>query len=93
MAKPSNWSGTTRYRSTTATLTWRRCWRAWAFRRLRLFQAAPYLASGELVKVLADWSRPAVPMHVVYPPNRHLSAKVRAFVDWAAELFAKHPHL
>jgi LysR family transcriptional regulator for bpeEF and oprC len=43
--------------------------------------------------VLADWGRPSVPLHVVYPPNRHLSAKVRAFVDWAAELFAKHPHL
>jgi hypothetical protein len=29
----------------------------------------------------------------VYPPNRHLSAKVRAFVDWTAEVFARHPHL
>ena len=27
-------------------------------------------------------------MHVVYPPNRHLSTKVRVFVDWVAELFA-----
>jgi len=57
------------------------------------FAAAPYLESGELVRVLADWSRPPIPVHVVYPPNRHLSAKTRAFVDWAAELFAKHPHL
>jgi DNA-binding transcriptional LysR family regulator len=57
------------------------------------FQAAPYLASGELVELLPEWSCPTVPIHVVYPPNRHLSAKVRAFVDWTAELFAKHPHL
>ena len=57
------------------------------------FQAAPSLASGELVEVLPDWIRPPIPLHVVYPPNRHLSAKVRAFVDWTAELFAKHPHL
>jgi LysR family transcriptional regulator for bpeEF and oprC len=57
------------------------------------FQAAPHLASGELVPVLADWTNPAIPMHVVYPPNRHLSAKVRAFVEWAAELLAKHPHM
>jgi hypothetical protein len=28
-------------------------------------------------------------MHVVYPPNRHLSARVRAFVEWAAELFGR----
>ncbi|MDB5858886.1 MAG: LysR family transcriptional regulator [Ramlibacter sp.] len=57
------------------------------------FQAAPYLASGELVPVLPDWTRPAIPLHVVYPPNRHLSAKVRAFVEWAAELLAKNPHM
>ena len=58
-----------------------------------LFAVAPYLASGELVQVLPDWSRPRIPVHVVYPPNRHLSAKTRAFVDWAAELFGKHPQL
>jgi DNA-binding transcriptional LysR family regulator len=57
------------------------------------FAAAPYLASGQLVRVLADWSIPPVPIHVVYPPNRHLSAKTRAFVDWAVELFAKHPNM
>ena len=53
------------------------------------FGAAPYLASGELVEVLADWPHPPIPIHVVYPPNRHLSARVRAFVEWAAELFAR----
>jgi LysR family transcriptional regulator, regulator for bpeEF and oprC len=53
------------------------------------FSVAPYLASGQLVQVLPDWSRAPIPVHVVYPPNRHLSAKVRAFVDWTAELFAK----
>jgi len=25
----------------------------------------------------------------VYPPNRHLNGKVRVFVDWAVEVFAK----
>lgn len=58
-----------------------------------IFTVAPYLASGELVQVLPDWTRPPLPIHVVYPPNRHLSAKVRAFVDWAAQLFAAHPHV
>lgn len=53
------------------------------------FAAAPYLASGELVEVLPDWRHPVIPMHVVYPPNRHLSAKVRAFVEWTADLFAR----
>ena len=52
------------------------------------FIAAPYIASGQLVRVLADWACPPVPVHVVYPPNRHLSGKVRAFVEWAVEVFA-----
>jgi DNA-binding transcriptional LysR family regulator len=57
------------------------------------FTAAPHLERGELVEVLPEWTREPLPVHVVYPPNRHLSAKVRAFVDWTAEVFAKHPHL
>lgn len=52
------------------------------------FAVAPYLASGELVEVLPDWSHPLIPIYVVYPPNRHLSARVRAFVEWTVELFA-----
>jgi DNA-binding transcriptional LysR family regulator len=57
--------------------------------RLATFQAAPYLASGALQPLLLDWCATTVPLHVVYPPNRHLSAKVRVFVDWVAELFAR----
>lgn len=51
--------------------------------------AQPYIESGELVPLLSDWSSDPLPLHVVYPPNRHLSAKVRVFVDWVADLFAK----
>ena len=57
------------------------------------FIAQPYIDRGELVRIMADWIREPRPIYVVYPPNRHLSAKVRAFVDWAADLFAKHPQL
>jgi len=57
------------------------------------FMAAPHLADGTLVQVLPDWEVPPIPVYVVYPPNRHLSAKVRSFVDWAAELFGQNPHL
>lgn len=57
--------------------------------QVALFGAAAHLRSGELVEVLKDWTRPPIPLHVVYPPNRHLSAKVRAFVEWAADLFSQ----
>lgn len=57
------------------------------------WQAQQHLASGALVQLLPQWTQPLLPIYVVYPPNRHLSAKVRAFVDWAAELFVQEPHL
>ncbi len=57
------------------------------------WQAQRYLDSGALVQLLPDWTQPPLPVYVVYPPNRHLSAKVRAFVDWAAELFQREDHL
>lgn len=57
------------------------------------FQAQKHLKAGTLVQLLPDWTQPLLPVYVVYPPNRHLSAKVRAFVDWTAELFQRDPHL
>jgi LysR family transcriptional regulator, regulator for bpeEF and oprC len=45
---------------------------------------------GALQLVLGDWFAEPAPMHIVYPENRHLSRKVRVFVDWVAELFAEH---
>ena len=52
------------------------------------FMAQRYLNDGSLVSVLDDWRRPPHPMHILYPPNRHLSAKLRVFVDWISEVFA-----
>jgi LysR family transcriptional regulator for bpeEF and oprC len=48
-------------------------------------------AKGELKAVLAAWQAAPLPLHVLYPPNRHFSAKVRAFVDWTAALFETSP--
>jgi DNA-binding transcriptional LysR family regulator len=52
------------------------------------FMVMPHLESGRLRMVLNDWTRPRHPLHVVYPSNRHLGAKVRLLVDWVAEVFA-----
>ncbi|CAI0804551.1 LysR family transcriptional regulator [Serratia liquefaciens] len=51
------------------------------------FMAQPHLDNGELVSLLHDWQPPAEQMYVVYPSNRHLSAKMRVFIDWAIETF------
>ena len=48
---------------------------------------------GELVQILKDWCTDTLPVHVLYPSNRHLSTKVQAFVEWAAEVFDNAPGL
>jgi LysR family transcriptional regulator for bpeEF and oprC len=45
------------------------------------------LDSGALVRVLPEWSAGQLPLYVMYPRNRHLSARVRVFVDWVLELY------
>jgi DNA-binding transcriptional LysR family regulator len=49
------------------------------------------LRSGRLVRVLADYTAPTTGIYAVYPSRRHLSAKVRAFVDFLAERCAALP--
>ncbi len=49
--------------------------------RVLAYQAAEGLASGRLKAVLTDYEIAPLPIHLVYPTSRLLSAKVRAFVD------------
>ncbi len=57
------------------------------------FMVLPHLESGALVEVLPQWSPAPLPISVLYLQNRHLSPKVRVFVDWVAELFSRCPLL
>ena len=43
--------------------------------------AQPYIRNGELVQVLADWSRPISGFHLYYVNKPHMPAALRAFVD------------
>jgi len=54
-----------------------------------MYIAQPHFKTGALIPLLKNWGRPRHPIHIMYPPNRHLNAKVRVFVDWAVEVFAK----
>jgi len=56
--------------------------------RASTFLVRDAMADGRLNRVLADWQTDRVPVWIMYPQNRHLSAKVRVFVDWVAELFS-----
>lgn len=54
------------------------------------YMAKPHLASGELVRLFEDWQMKPMPMYLAFPPNRHVSAKLRVFIDWVVELMAEH---
>ncbi len=43
---------------------------------------SPELASGQVRRVLTDWSLPAIDLWAVYPTGRMVSARARAFVDF-----------
>lgn len=45
---------------------------------------------GKLDLVLGDWFPEPSPLYVVYPQHRHLSGRIRVFVDWVAEMLGDH---
>jgi DNA-binding transcriptional LysR family regulator len=47
------------------------------------------IVAGRLVPVLDDWDLPRLTINLAYPSRKHLSAKVRTFIDFMAEYFAK----
>lgn len=47
------------------------------------------LEEGSLKIVLAGFAPPPMPVSVLYPQSRQLSSRVRVFVQWLQELFAK----
>ncbi|UFZ01615.1 LysR family transcriptional regulator [Bradyrhizobium ontarionense] len=49
--------------------------------RVLAYQAAEALRSGRLKRVLEKHEQPPLPIHIVFPSSRLLSAKVRAFID------------
>ncbi|KAF0866725.1 LysR family transcriptional regulator [Pseudomonas sp. LD120] len=56
------------------------------------YNVARQLRSGALQEVLEDFPPPAMPLTALYPPQRHLSTRVRVFVDWLVQLFARPGH-
>ncbi|MGY2189485.1 HTH-type transcriptional regulator DmlR [compost metagenome] len=57
------------------------------------YMSRPYLARGELVPLFEGWSLDPMPLFVAFPPNRHISRKVRVFIEWVTELMAHHAPL
>jgi len=55
------------------------------------FIVAPDVRAGRLVRLLRDYAPPVIGITAAYPSRRHLSAKVRAFIDFLAVRFERDP--
>ncbi len=57
------------------------------------YMAAPHLARGELAPLFEDWAIAPMPLYIAFPPNRHVGARLRVFMDWMVELMKTHAPL
>ena len=67
--------------------------RGWGLTRVLSYQVAPLIAEGRLVPVLSDREEEPLPIHVVHPEGRRVTAKVRAFVELATRRLRDNPLL
>lgn len=44
---------------------------------------------GELVRLFEDWQLDRMPLSLAFPAGRHVSRKLRVFIDWIVELLAR----
>ena len=54
------------------------------------YMSRSHVAAGELVPLFEDWTLETMPMSIAFPPSRHVSAKLRVFIDWIVELLETH---
>jgi DNA-binding transcriptional LysR family regulator len=55
------------------------------------FSAVDHLCAKRLVAILPQYRPRDTAIHALYPPNRHLSAKVRAFIDFLIARWSPEP--
>ncbi|MNG14024.1 LysR substrate binding domain protein [compost metagenome] len=53
------------------------------------YRVANQIAEGLLRVILPGYPPPPMLVSVLYPHNRHMSPRVRVFVDWLGERFAE----
>ncbi len=54
------------------------------------YMAAAHQAVGALIPLFTQWGISPMPLYLAFPPNRHVNAKLRVFIDWIVELMEQH---
>lgn len=57
------------------------------------YMAKGHVEQGALAPLFEGWSIEPMPLYIAYPQNRHVSKKLRVFIDWIIELMAEHAPL
>ncbi|UGA50134.1 MULTISPECIES: LysR family transcriptional regulator [Dickeya] len=51
------------------------------------YSAGKAIEEGVLTEILQEWRPAPYPFHVVYPQNRHVTHRLRVFIEWLLEIF------
>ena len=54
------------------------------------YMAAAHQAVGALIPLFTQWRISPMPLYLAFPPNRHVNAKLRVFIDWIVEVILQH---
>ena len=54
------------------------------------YMAGRHVDNGELLPLFPAWTIAPMPLYLAYPPNRHVSKKLRVFIDWVVQLMDRH---
>ena len=57
---------------------------------LPVYMAAAHQAAGSLIPLFEQWRIKPMPLYLAFPPNRHVNARLRVFIDWIVELMQQH---
>jgi LysR family transcriptional regulator, regulator for bpeEF and oprC len=58
-----------------------------------LYILQEHLDTDRLALILTDYETDGIPINLLYPQNKMVSSRVKAFITWAQELFAKTEHV
>ena len=53
--------------------------------RLPEFMLGDEIERGQLVELFCDWPSPVIDVYIIYPSRKHLSTKVRCFIDFMVQ--------
>ena len=53
------------------------------------YMAKEYVLRSELQQLFGDWTLDPMPLYLAFPRHRHISAKLRVFIDWLVDLMVR----